>query len=100
MRLSELERSTIVCAIRSHDPNASIWLFGSRAKDDRRGGDIDIAILSERIGRRQKREIRRAICDVIGEQKLDLVVAADSSEPFFALVTRYGIRIDGEEPVA
>ena len=100
MRLREFERSTIVSAIRSVDPNAKIWLFGSRARDDRRGGDIDIAVLSSQIGRRQKRAIRHAICDALGEQKLDMVVASHSTDPFFALATSTGTRIDGKEPVS
>ena len=45
------------------------------AHDDRaKGGDIDLLIISDRIGFRQEWEICRDILDEIGWQKLDLIV--------------------------
>ena len=52
----------------------TVILFGSRADDHAKGGDIDLLIISDRIGLRQEWEIRRDILDEIGWQKLDLIV--------------------------
>lgn len=74
MRLSETERTAILDAIRARDPDARVILFGSRARDDARGGDIDLLVVSREIGFRDEWGIRRDILDRIGWQKLDLLV--------------------------
>jgi hypothetical protein len=67
MSITERQKNTIIDAVKSADPDAKIWLFGFRADDSKKGGDIDIAILSEIINRDVMREIqvRRFICDRI-----------------------------------
>ena len=47
MRLSEKEKSAILETIREEDPTDEGYLFGSRADDTQRGGDIDLLIRSE-----------------------------------------------------
>lgn len=42
MRLTPQEVAGIRSAILTEDSQARIFLFGSRAHDDRRGGDVDI----------------------------------------------------------
>jgi predicted nucleotidyltransferase len=42
MRITEHEKNVIVDAVKSADPNAKVWLFGSRVDDSKKGGDIDI----------------------------------------------------------
>jgi predicted nucleotidyltransferase len=46
MRLPEAERQAILNAVRSEDPDAVVYLFGSRVDDAARGGDIDLLVLS------------------------------------------------------
>ncbi|MDP3851651.1 MAG: nucleotidyltransferase domain-containing protein [Luteolibacter sp.] len=74
MRLTPDQRSVILTAVGRQDPEARIILFGSRADDHAKGGDIDLLIISDRIGLHQEWEIRRDILDEIGWQKLDLIV--------------------------
>jgi hypothetical protein len=38
--------------------------------------------------------IRRSIIDRIGEQKIDMVVSADGTDPFFRMAVETGIRLD------
>lgn len=61
-------------AVLSRAKNAKIYLFGSRVDDNKRGGDIDILILSEmKLSLRDKALIRYSFFEKFGEQKLDLV---------------------------
>jgi predicted nucleotidyltransferase len=64
-----MKKNVIVEAVSSIDPNAQIWLFGFRTDDSKKGGDIDIAILSEKINEdvMQKIQVRHFICGRIGE---------------------------------
>jgi uncharacterized protein len=48
MRLSEYERTSIREAVKNFIPDAKILLYGSRTDDSKRGGDIDILILTDR----------------------------------------------------
>lgn len=47
MRLDEKERQAIKGAILEFDSAAEIYLFGSRTDMNKRGGDIDILIISQ-----------------------------------------------------
>jgi len=96
LRITEHERNLIIEAIKAADPDANAWLFGSRADDSKKGGDIDIGILSKKIGITEEIEIRQAICGKIGEQKIDLVVSKDGQEAFFRHVVAKGIQLRGE----
>ena len=91
MRLREDEKQAIIAAVRRVDPKAQIWLFGSRADDRRRGGDIDIAILSEHVRRKERHAIRREICDQIGEQKIDIIATADRHDPMMVCALEEGV---------
>ena len=78
------------------DPDAKVWLFGSRTKDNKKGGDIDIAILSEKISGKAmlKIYVRRFICDRIGEQRIDILASKDGREALFEMAVTEGIRLD------
>jgi predicted nucleotidyltransferase len=74
MRLADNEVVAIRDEVRRLDPAAETYLYGSRVDDSARGGDIDLLVLSDRIGFRDLLRLRRAILDRIGWQQLDLVV--------------------------
>ena len=96
MRISAFEREAIVNAITACDHEARIWLFGSRANDSKKGGDIDIGVLSKKIGFKEKSDIRSDICEKIGEQKIDLVVSRTGDTAFFKyVVMEQGIVLNG-----
>jgi predicted nucleotidyltransferase len=94
MRISDAEKDVLVNSIRQVDRDARIWLFGSRADDSKKGGDIDIAVLSPNIHLSERMIIRRSIVDHIGEQKIDMIVSADGDEPFFRMAVETGIQLD------
>ena len=91
MRISEYEKNVIIDAVRSIDPAAQVWLFGSRADDTKKGGDIDIGILSSKVDVMGEIEIKRKIYDKIGEQKIDLVVSKDGQQAFFKYAAAKGV---------
>lgn len=94
MRISPDERRIVVEAVRAYDGAARVWLFGSRVDDRKRGGDIDIAVQSGKIGRAERMLIRRAIVDAMGEQKIDILVSADGRDPFFKLALEQGVQLN------
>jgi predicted nucleotidyltransferase len=95
MRISESERNVIVEAVLKTDPRAKIWLFGSRADDSKKGGDIDIGILSCGIDVMNEIKIKQRIFDKIGEQKIDLVISRNGEQAFFKFVVTKGILLHG-----
>lgn len=93
MRLSSHEQQAIKEIIAELDPKAKVYLFGSRTDDSSRGGDIDLLILSKIISDRDRRDIRLKLFDRIGEQKIDLVIAKDTSKPFVKIAYLQGIQL-------
>ena len=91
MRLNPTEREIIKQAIAGMDPHARIYLFGSRVDDSGRGGDIDLLIFSERLGATDRFSLRAEIFKHIEEQKLDLLIVKDESDPFVQLVMKEAV---------
>ncbi len=82
MRLTKKEISTIKKNISRFDTEAKIYLFGSRVNDAAKGEDIDIQVISDKIGFAEKIKIRTGIFKEIEEQKLDIVVKKDFTDVF------------------
>jgi uncharacterized protein len=93
MRLKDSEQVAIVTTVKCLDNNARVYLFGSRVDDSKKGGDIDLLVMSDRLNRDDKRTIRIKLYELLGEQKIDLVLAADDSEPFIKLALETGIQL-------
>ena len=85
--------SQIKAIIQAYDTNAEVYLFGSRTDDKARGGDIDLLVLSKEIDLRAKLKILNQIYDLLGEQKIDLIIAEDLSDPFHQHAFATGIRL-------
>lgn len=91
MRLSETEHQAIIHAIDAADKEARIYLFGSRARDGAKGGDIDLLVLSAKIDLWSKLDILAALHQELGEQKIDLLIYPDLSRPFARIAASEGI---------
>lgn len=48
MRLNESEKEAIISVIHKYDPQALILLFRSRVHDNRKGGGIDLLVISKK----------------------------------------------------
>lgn len=77
----------------TRDPEAEVWLFGSRADDSMRGGDIDLLILSRTLDTRGESDIWWELQEKLGEQKIDIIVAKDLSAPFVRMAKSAGVRL-------
>jgi predicted nucleotidyltransferase len=93
MRLKDSEIAAIRSTIQDLDKDAQIYLFGSRVDDGKKGGDIDLLVMSARLAREDKRAIRMRLYELIGEQKIDIVIAGDDADPFVKLALETGVRL-------
>ena len=93
MRLKDSEIAAIRSTIQNLDKDAQIYLFGSRVDDGKKGGDIDLLVMSAKLVREDKRAIRMRLYELIGEQKIDIVIASDDADPFVKLALDTGVRL-------
>ncbi len=91
MRISTLEANTLKKIIQDFDPDANIYLFGSRTRDDLKGGDIDLLVMSSKIGIEEKIKLKLKLYDALGEQKIDIVVPDETNNAFVQLAINEGI---------
>lgn len=78
MRISEFEIETIKSLAKLHfGNNVEVFLFGSRTKNQLRGGDIDLFIRNHKSGPLKIKTKIDFITDLIlriGDQKIDVVL--------------------------
>ena len=87
MRLSHEERAALKGELAKISPEAKIYLFGSRVDDGKRGGDIDLLIVSGDLTKRDLRRLRLAFFERFGEQKIDILLEDGSfTDPFVQMV--------------
>jgi len=91
MRLDKADQ--IKSIFLSHDPQAEVILFGSRVDDHKHGGDIELLVISDKIDFSAKLNILIKIYDLIGEQKIDLIITKNLSDPFHKHAFNTGIKL-------
>ena len=62
MRLTDQERATITETIMSFDKDAWLYLFGFWVDDNRKGGDIDLLVLTDKLTFTDKLKIKARLC--------------------------------------
>ncbi|MHB1688926.1 MAG: nucleotidyltransferase family protein [Ignavibacteriaceae bacterium] len=74
MRLKKDIAEFITRYVKGNFPDAKVYLFGSRADDNKKGGDIDVLILSnEKLSFSDLSKMRINFYKSFGEQKIDLI---------------------------
>ena len=91
MRLSKHEISVIKSSILALDPEAKIYLFGSRVDAQKKGGDIDLLVLSKVLSFKDTLSIRSACFRQFEEQKLDILISKDATDPFVQQALKKGV---------
>ena len=93
MRLTSEQHRDICQSVQEADPDAAVYLFGSRVDDAQRGGDIDLLVLSRRIGLRERLRLLMKLEDHLGAQRIDLVVKPALDDPFARMISAKGVRL-------
>lgn len=96
MRLTDTERSAIIEVTKNKDPQAQIWLFGSRVDDNAKGGDIDLIVISNIISFSERIDVLVDLKARVGDQRIDLRVVRYNdmaSDPLAASVLPRAIRL-------
>lgn len=99
MRLNEHEISAIKTLAKFHfGEEVQVFLFGSRTRDQERGGDIDLFICNSGEGRLKIRDKINFLTDLIlqiGEQKIDVVLDNPrlQNSSFYKTIHKTGIQL-------
>jgi predicted nucleotidyltransferase len=96
MRLTDFEQKMIKKAFIESFEEGKIYLFGSRVDENKRGGDIDLYLIpSQKFDNERDRKIKFLVkLDLyIGEQKIDVILAKDSSRLIEQEALKYGVKL-------
>jgi len=92
MRLTQKEVKLLKETLTSLSKDAKLYLFGSRVDDTKRGGDIDLLVVSSVLSRKDLRHLRLAFFKVFGEQKLDILLDDGAfANPFHKMISKKAI---------
>ena len=99
MRITTSEQTAIVNITHKYfDKNAEVYLFGSRIDDSKKGGDIDLYIISKNKSNAEQLYNKKIkfLVDLnlaIGEQKIDVIIAKDKNRLIEQEAIRTGIKL-------
>lgn len=101
MRLTDSELTSIKKTFHEYfAPEDKLWLFGSRANDNKRGGDIDLYIETNETDTKKaisnKMDFVIALYPLIGDQKIDVVLnqlSLQSSLAIYDVAKTQGVRL-------
>jgi predicted nucleotidyltransferase len=77
---------------KQYGPGVHVWLFGSRADDNRRGGDVDLYVESESTDVMRKIRCKSALTELF-DLKVDLVVGV-GDKPIHRIAKSTGVRLN------
>ncbi len=97
MRLSQDQAEAIRTVIQATlGADSEVWLFGSRADDAKRGGDVDLYVETQSpCTLRQRLRLMTKIQLLVGLRKVDLIVksGSDPERTIFATAKSEGVRL-------
>lgn len=95
MRLTTENITAIKEAFLEHFQNAKIFLFGSRTDDTKKGGDIDLLILSDtKFDFTSIAKFRIDLYRKIGDRKIDIVnFEFNDDSPFLKVILEEAIEL-------
>lgn len=94
MRLNNNEIKVLKDKLNSLSKEAKLFLFGSRTDDTKKGGDIDLLVISDILTKKDIRKLRIEFFKNFGEQKLDIVLDNSKlSNPFTKIIYKKAIAL-------
>ncbi len=94
MRLKKDEIKVLKNSLKSISKDAKLYLFGSRVDNQKKGGDIDLLIISKDVTKKDLRKIRLDFYKYFGEQKIDIVLDDGSlKDPFVQLIFKEAVKL-------
>ncbi len=95
MRINKEQLDFIKNELNSLQNDIELYLFGSRANDKEKGGDIDLLLISDTPIERQKiRNFRIKFYRKFGWQKIDIVAFLKNEDnPFKQIALQSGIKL-------
>ena len=96
MRLTKFEQESIIKnSQKLFGSETEVFLFGSRADDDKKGGDIDLYIKGKNHAELldKKFEFLTFLQNDIGEQKIDIIIATDENREIEQEAIKNGIKL-------
>jgi len=97
MRINSNEAAFIKQKVKEYfGPKASVYLFGSRAYDNKKGGDIDLYIETDLKNSIYNRKIKllAALQKVLGTRKIDIVINNSTIHiPIYDVAQTEGVRL-------
>ncbi len=94
IRLKEWQIKAIKETIKNFDKNAKIYIYGSRTDLTKKGGDIDILVISDKISLKDQLKIKAKLLVLLGDRKIDLLVAKNENEtPFVEIAYNQAVEI-------
>lgn len=92
MRLTPSEINVLKESLAKLSNQAQLYLFGSRVDDHKKGGDIDLLVVSNELTKKDIRRLRLDFFSHFGEQKLDIVLDDGSfSDPFHQIIKQKAV---------
>ncbi|MFA7091210.1 MAG: nucleotidyltransferase domain-containing protein [Arcobacteraceae bacterium] len=74
MRLYQEQIKVLKDTLKTISSTAQLYLFGSRVDDTKKGGDIDLLVVSKEMTKKDLRALRIEFFKHFGEQKMDIVL--------------------------
>ena len=92
MRISNEEVTVLKQKLSGLSESAKLYLFGSRIDDSKKGGDIDLLVVSDSLTQKDIRVLRIDFFEHFGEQKLDIILDnGTSTDPFIKLIAQKAV---------
>ncbi len=92
MRISSSAADQAVNIIVKHfGGDVPVWLFGSRASDTKRGGDVDIYVETQSVDFMKKIQCQSQLVDLF-DMAVDLVVG-NGNKPIHRIAKETGVRL-------
>ena len=94
VRLKKEEIKAIKDVIKTFDKEAQIILYGSRTDINKKGGDIDLLVISKKLDLQHLLKIKARLFSKLGDRKIDIVLAKDiGNDPFIQIAYKQGIKL-------